>query len=150
MKLLRTPHFTRAYSRAPKEIQAAFDKQSLLLHQDLRHPSLRVQKYDEGIDRWRGRVTKDEAPLPNLQQYPRGPVPFAERRVQPRVGREGWKNEAAWLKCFRAVITAATPDTLLSSGVGEATQLGPKENYRCGCYVIANAIPERPFGRFQC
>ena len=30
MKLEWTAHFARAYGKAPKEIQAAFDKQSLL------------------------------------------------------------------------------------------------------------------------
>jgi hypothetical protein len=39
MKLQWTSHFVRAYSRAPKEIQQAFDKQSLLLLQNPRHPS---------------------------------------------------------------------------------------------------------------
>ena len=58
MKIRRTTHFERAYSKAPQEIQAAFDKQSLLLLQNLRHPSLRAKKYDEGKDRWQARVTK--------------------------------------------------------------------------------------------
>jgi hypothetical protein len=52
MKLRRTSHFTRAYSKAPADIQMAFDKQALLLLQNLRHPSLRAKKYDEGRDRW--------------------------------------------------------------------------------------------------
>ena len=59
MKLQWTSHFTRAYSKAPKEIQAAFAKHSLLLLQNLRHPSLRAKKYDEGKDRWQARVTRD-------------------------------------------------------------------------------------------
>ena len=59
MKLQWTSHFTRAYGKAPKEIQAAFEKQSLLLLQDLQHTSLRAKKYDEGKDRWQGRGTKD-------------------------------------------------------------------------------------------
>ena len=57
MRIRRTTHFERAYSKAPKEIQAAFDKQSLLLLQNLRHPSLHAKKYDEGKDRWQARVT---------------------------------------------------------------------------------------------
>jgi hypothetical protein len=40
MKLVRTTHFVRSYTKAPKQIQQAFDKQSLLLLQNLRHPSL--------------------------------------------------------------------------------------------------------------
>ena len=53
MKLLYSPHFVRSYNKAPIEIQAAFDKQSALLLQRLRHPSLRAKQYDEGKDRWR-------------------------------------------------------------------------------------------------
>jgi hypothetical protein len=47
MKLQRTSHFARAYAKAPKEIQGAFDKQSRLLLQNLLHPSLHAKKYDE-------------------------------------------------------------------------------------------------------
>ena len=57
MRLLFTAHFHRAYKKAPKEIQQAFDKQSLLLLENLRHPSLRAKKYDEGEDKWQARVT---------------------------------------------------------------------------------------------
>jgi predicted lipid carrier protein YhbT len=59
MKIRRTAHFDRNYTRAPQEIQQAFDKQSLLLLQNLRHPSLRAKKYDESNDRWQARVTRD-------------------------------------------------------------------------------------------
>ena len=52
-----TPHFKRSYQKLPKEIQAAFDKQLVLLLQNLRHPSLRTKKYDEGRDLWQARVT---------------------------------------------------------------------------------------------
>ncbi len=57
MRLLRTTHFVRSYSKAPQQIQQAFDKQSLLLMQNLRHPSLHAKKYDEARDRWQARVT---------------------------------------------------------------------------------------------
>ncbi len=57
MRLDFSPHFLRSYNKAPIEIQRAFDKQSLLLLQNLRHPSLRAKKYDEGEDLWQGRVT---------------------------------------------------------------------------------------------
>jgi hypothetical protein len=57
MRLIRTTHFVRSYSKAPKAIQQAFDKQSLLILQNLRHPSLRTKKYDEGRNRWQARVT---------------------------------------------------------------------------------------------
>jgi mRNA-degrading endonuclease RelE of RelBE toxin-antitoxin system len=59
MKLRWTSHFVRAYAKAPGDIQAAFGKQSLLLLQNLRHPSLHSKKYDEGRGRWQARVTKD-------------------------------------------------------------------------------------------
>jgi hypothetical protein len=59
MKLQWTSHFARAYRKAPGEIQAAFEKQSLLMLQNLQHPSLRAKKYDEGRNRWQARVTRD-------------------------------------------------------------------------------------------
>jgi hypothetical protein len=57
MKLDFTPHFVRSYNAAPLGIRQAFDKQSLLLLQNLRHPSLRAKKYDESRDLWQARVT---------------------------------------------------------------------------------------------
>jgi mRNA-degrading endonuclease RelE of RelBE toxin-antitoxin system len=59
MRLLRTKHFVRNYSKAPKAIQRAFDKQLLLLLEDLHHPSLRAKKYDEGNNLWQARVNRD-------------------------------------------------------------------------------------------
>jgi len=59
MKLQWTSHFARAYGKAPKAIQEAFDKQALLLLRSPRHPSLRAKKYDEGRGRWQARVTRD-------------------------------------------------------------------------------------------
>jgi len=59
MRLEFSPHFARSYRKAPAEIQRAFDKQSLLLLHDLRHPSLHAKKYDEGSDLWQARVTRD-------------------------------------------------------------------------------------------
>ncbi len=59
MRLQRTTHFTRAFSKAPKRIQQAFDKQALLLLSNLRHPSLRAKKYNEGENKWQARVTGD-------------------------------------------------------------------------------------------
>jgi len=59
MNLRRSAHFERDYSKAPKQIQAAFDKQSLLLLQNLRHPSLRAKKYDESQGLWQARITRD-------------------------------------------------------------------------------------------
>lgn len=59
MKFLRTPHFERNYAKAPQQVQRAFDKQSLLLLQNLHHPSLRAKKYDESRGLWQARVNKD-------------------------------------------------------------------------------------------
>ena len=57
MRLFFSKHFLRAYSKAPEQIQQAFDKQAILLCQSLRHPSLRAKKFDESKDRWQARVT---------------------------------------------------------------------------------------------
>ena len=57
MKLDYSPHFLRSYDKAPREVQAAFDKQSPLLLQNLRYPSLHAKKYDESQDLWQARVT---------------------------------------------------------------------------------------------
>jgi plasmid maintenance system killer protein len=59
MELIRTTHFERNYAKAPQQVQRAFDKQSLLLLQDLHHPSLRAKKYDESHGLWQARVNKD-------------------------------------------------------------------------------------------
>jgi mRNA-degrading endonuclease RelE of RelBE toxin-antitoxin system len=59
MKLDYTPHFKRSYFKAQPRIQQAFDKQSALLLQDLRHPSLRAKKYDASQGLWQARVTGD-------------------------------------------------------------------------------------------
>ena len=53
-----TPHFQRNYQKLPKEIQAAFDKQLVLLLKNLRHPSLRAKKYDEGRNVWQARESR--------------------------------------------------------------------------------------------
>jgi mRNA-degrading endonuclease RelE of RelBE toxin-antitoxin system len=58
MRIRHTSHFERSYNKAPGHIQQAFDKQVLLLLENLRHPSLHAKKYDEGKDRWQARVTR--------------------------------------------------------------------------------------------
>jgi hypothetical protein len=52
MKLVRSIRFERSYPQAPKLVQRAFDKQSLLLTENLHHPSLRAKKYEESRDLW--------------------------------------------------------------------------------------------------
>ncbi len=52
------PTAVKDYVEAPPNIRRAFDKQVRLLLENLRHPSLRAKKYDEGRDIWQARVTK--------------------------------------------------------------------------------------------
>ena len=59
MKIRRTRLFDRNYSKAPRNVQRAFDKQVLLMLQNPRHPSLRTKKYHESLDVWQARVTLD-------------------------------------------------------------------------------------------
>ena len=59
MRIRRTTNFERCYRKAPKDIQATFDKQVSFLLQNLRHPSLRAKKYDETSGIWQARVTRD-------------------------------------------------------------------------------------------
>jgi len=59
MRLVRSTAFERKYAKAPEPVQRAFDKQSLLLVQNLHHPSLRAKKFDEAQDLWQARVNKD-------------------------------------------------------------------------------------------
>ena len=58
MKLEYTKRFRKSFQSAPAHIQKAFSKQSRLLLEDLRHPSLRAKKYDEARDVWQARVTR--------------------------------------------------------------------------------------------
>jgi len=54
-----TPHFKRSYRKSPIPIQRALHKQSMLLLEDIMHPSLRAKKYDEARDLWQARVNDD-------------------------------------------------------------------------------------------
>lgn len=56
MQLRYTERFGRSYDKAPARIQKAFDKQVALLIANLRHPSLKVKKYDEARGIWQARV----------------------------------------------------------------------------------------------
>ena len=57
MRLAYTERFRKSYAAAPAEIRSAFDRKVALLLENLRHPSLRVKKYDPGRNLWQGRVT---------------------------------------------------------------------------------------------
>jgi mRNA interferase RelE/StbE len=58
MKSQLTPVALKSYLAAPAAVQKAFDKQTNLLVENLRHPSLRAKKYDESRDVWQARVTR--------------------------------------------------------------------------------------------
>ena len=58
MKLVYSERFLNALEDCPPEIQQAFFKQSRLLLQNLRHPSLRAKKYDAARNLWQARVTR--------------------------------------------------------------------------------------------
>jgi len=59
MKLNFSSRFIKRYGNAPVKIQKAFDKQSLFLLLNIRHPSLHAKKYDESQNLWQARVTRD-------------------------------------------------------------------------------------------
>ena len=59
MRRATTKPFDREFKKFSKEIQDVFEKQINFLLQDIRHPSLRAKKYDEGTDIWQARVTGD-------------------------------------------------------------------------------------------
>jgi mRNA-degrading endonuclease RelE of RelBE toxin-antitoxin system len=59
MKLDYAPRALVALGAAPERIRKAFYKQVRLLTTNLRHPSLRVKKYDDGKNWWQGRVNDD-------------------------------------------------------------------------------------------
>jgi mRNA-degrading endonuclease RelE of RelBE toxin-antitoxin system len=59
MRYSTTEHFDREFRKLPKSVQAAFKKQLALLLDNMRHPSLRAKKYDESLDVWQGRVTRN-------------------------------------------------------------------------------------------
>lgn len=50
---------TKSYQSAPQSVRRAFDKQIALLLEDLRHPSFRAKKFDEGNDVWQARINRD-------------------------------------------------------------------------------------------
>jgi hypothetical protein len=83
MNLLRTLHFERNYAKASQQVQRAFDKQSLLLLQNLHHPSLRAKAGEEVL-------------VPEVL-----PVSFAgpaQRCVTPSVDRNRFPTRAFFSK----------------------------------------------------
>ncbi len=59
MKFDYSARFLRSLEDAPLPIQKAFYKQAQFLLQNLRHPSLHAKKYDEAMNVWQARVTRD-------------------------------------------------------------------------------------------
>lgn len=47
------------YDRAPAPIQKSFQKQLLLLENNLLHPSLHAKKYSEAENVWQARINRD-------------------------------------------------------------------------------------------
>ena len=58
MRFSYSRHFLRSYSKAPLPIRKIFDKQTGLLLQNIRHPSLHTKKYDEAKGIWQARVNE--------------------------------------------------------------------------------------------
>lgn len=56
MKHSLTNRFLRELDSFPLVVQRKFEKQLLYLLRDMRHPSLRVKKYDEARDIWQMRI----------------------------------------------------------------------------------------------
>ena len=59
MRFFLSPKAEADYEDLTPRIQKAFNKQLGHLLRDIRHPSLHAKKYDEGLDRWQARVTRD-------------------------------------------------------------------------------------------
>jgi len=59
MKLLLTAAALKDYTGAHPAVQKAFDKQTKLLVESFRHPSLRTKKYDQARNIWQARVNRD-------------------------------------------------------------------------------------------
>ena len=59
MRVRLSRRAARDFDSLPPSLRARVKKQLDLLRADLRHPSLRAKRYDEGRDMWQGRVTRD-------------------------------------------------------------------------------------------
>lgn len=58
MNLYHSPRLKSDIKGIPEEIQRKFYKQTELLRQNLRHPSLRAKKYHEADDVWQARIDR--------------------------------------------------------------------------------------------
>ena len=59
MKVSFSERSMKSFRSAPLPVQRAILKQTGLLAENLRHPSLRAKKYDESEDLWQARINKD-------------------------------------------------------------------------------------------
>ncbi|OGZ08310.1 MAG: hypothetical protein A3D65_01085 [Candidatus Lloydbacteria bacterium RIFCSPHIGHO2_02_FULL_50_13] len=59
MKLFFTERGQSDYEALPRSAQQLADKQLNFLVKNLRHPSLKAKKYDEGRGVWQARITRD-------------------------------------------------------------------------------------------
>ncbi|HEY3825888.1 MAG TPA: hypothetical protein VGL82_15090 [Bryobacteraceae bacterium] len=59
MKVVLSDRAIDSLKDAPIPVRRAFAKQLGFLVKNLHHSSLRAKKYDESIDVWQGRVTRD-------------------------------------------------------------------------------------------
>ena len=58
MRIRYSDAVAEALENEPAAVTKAFFKQTKMLEQNLRHPSLRAKKYDEANDRWQARVNR--------------------------------------------------------------------------------------------
>ena len=58
MQFVHTDRFARSYRSSPVAVQRAFDRKSVLMLRDLRHPPLRTKKYDDARAIWQGRINR--------------------------------------------------------------------------------------------
>ena len=59
MTIVFSDRAATAIAHAPLAVRRAFYKQLAFLERDLRHPSLRAKKYDEGLDLWQARINRN-------------------------------------------------------------------------------------------
>ena len=70
MKIAYSERFLRSLREAPPEVQNAFLKQSALLVENIRHPSLRAKKYDQSLGLWQARVNRHGVFISQLKAIP--------------------------------------------------------------------------------
>jgi len=59
MKISYSPHFKRSFENFSSGVHRKFQKQIIYFLRNIRHPSLRVKKYDEERGIWQARADKN-------------------------------------------------------------------------------------------